>query len=392
MLFCHGEKKSFSFLVRALKTFEKVSGLVANSEKTAVYCGSMDSTKKEETLGSYDFIMGDFPFKYLGIPLNAKYMLSSDFDSVVDKMLARITCWSSRNLSYAARATLINFVLMSLHLYWAQCILLPKGVMHRITQLCRSFLWDGAVVLGGAPPISWDWVCKPKKYGGIGVRDCSRWNKAALGKYVWKIAKKEDTLWVKWLHSIYLKDQDWWSYSPKKSDGWFWRELCAVKDELRQGFEIGNWISKNYKISDCYDWLQGPQEKTIANWLGIAERNFRLNVSWKHWKRQGMDMIHKRVYLAAFSACGYYIWFARNHAFWEKAFSFGGFCPITCHCSPCVLLVLVLLLGFLFSTGGLLSLSTLQGTAAGCLLHYSVMLFVYLMGCSLFLGSAGVDC
>ncbi|XP_021731501.1 uncharacterized protein LOC110698389 [Chenopodium quinoa] len=189
----HGDKKSLSLLVRALKTFKKVLGLVANSEKTVVYCGSMDSVKKEELLSGYGFAIGDFPFRHLGIPLNAKYMRSSDFDSIVDKMLARITCWSSRNLSYAARTTLINSVLMSLHSYWAQCVLLPKGVMHRITQLCRSFLWDGAAMVGGAPPISWDWVCKPKKYGGIGMRDCSRWNNAALGEYVWKIAKKEDT-------------------------------------------------------------------------------------------------------------------------------------------------------------------------------------------------------
>ncbi|XP_021727816.1 uncharacterized protein LOC110694928 [Chenopodium quinoa] len=289
--------KSFSLLVRALKTFEKVSGLVANSEKTAVYCGSMDSVKKEEILGGYGFAIGDFPFRYLGISLNTKYMRSSDFDSIVDKMLARITCWSSRNLSYAAKTILINSALMSLHSYRAQCVLLPNGVMHRITQLCRSFLWDGVAVLGGAPLISWDWVCKPKKYGGIGMRDCIRWNKAALGKYVWKIAKKEDTLWVKWVHSIYLKDRDWWSYSPTKCDGWFWRWLCAVKDELQQG--------------TCL--------KIIATLLGINKRNFRLDMSWKHWNRQGLDMIQKKIFLAVFSACVYYIWFTRNHVFWDKA-------------------------------------------------------------------------
>uniref|UniRef100_A0A803N4X6 Reverse transcriptase domain-containing protein n=1 Tax=Chenopodium quinoa TaxID=63459 RepID=A0A803N4X6_CHEQI len=37
MLFSHGDKKSFSLLIRALKTFEKVSKLVSNSNKTVVY-------------------------------------------------------------------------------------------------------------------------------------------------------------------------------------------------------------------------------------------------------------------------------------------------------------------------------------------------------------------
>ncbi|XP_021741304.1 uncharacterized protein LOC110707584 [Chenopodium quinoa] len=80
-----------------------------------------------------------------------------DYDSLIDKMLVRLHCWSSRNLSYAARVTLINVVLMSLHTYWAQCVLLPKSVIDRINQLCRAFLWSGNDVLSITPPIAWDW-------------------------------------------------------------------------------------------------------------------------------------------------------------------------------------------------------------------------------------------
>lgn len=73
--------------------------------------------------------------------------------------------------------------------------------------------------------------------GVLGIRDCGMWNRAALGKYVWKIAKKEDSLWVKWVHVVYIKEQDWWNYSPKRSAGWAWRRLCAFKDQLKEGFE-----------------------------------------------------------------------------------------------------------------------------------------------------------
>ncbi|XP_021764016.1 uncharacterized protein LOC110728682 [Chenopodium quinoa] len=371
MLFGHGDKQSFSLLIGALKTFEKVSGLIANSEKTVVYFGSMEDSMKQEILGNTGFIVGSFPFRYIGIPLNAKYMRISDFDSIIDKMLARITCWSSRNLSYNARITLINSVLISLHTYWAQCILMPKGVIQRITQLCRAFLWNGSAVLGGAPPIAWDWVCKPKRFGGLGIRDCNRWNKGALGKYVWKIAKKEDSLWA---------------YSPNRSDGWAWRRLCSVKTDLQQGFEAGNWTSRKYKISECYTWLQGAQTKviwdkwvwnrfnspkhtfiswlavqerlktidrlssfgcnldtrcllcgaaseshkhlifycpyclkTVTTWLGFSEKHFNLIASWKHCYRQGNDLVQRKIFGATLAACVYYVWFARNHALWEKA-------------------------------------------------------------------------
>lgn len=37
---------------------------------------------------------------------------------LVDKMIARVRCWSSRNLSYQGRLVLVNYVLNNIHLYW----------------------------------------------------------------------------------------------------------------------------------------------------------------------------------------------------------------------------------------------------------------------------------
>lgn len=44
--------------------------------------------------------------------------------------------------------------------------------------------------LSKPPLVAWSWVCLPKKNGGLGVHDCIAWNIAAVGKYVWQIAKK----------------------------------------------------------------------------------------------------------------------------------------------------------------------------------------------------------
>ena len=55
-----------------------------------------------------------------------------------------------------------------------------------------------------------------------------------MGKHVWMSAAKEENLWVKWIHSIYLKEQNWWTYSPKVSDNWYWKAICKVKDIMRR--------------------------------------------------------------------------------------------------------------------------------------------------------------
>lgn len=54
------------------------------------------------------------------------------------------------------------------------------------------------------------WVCLPKENGGMGVRDCIAWNVVVVGKYVWQVARKEDLLWIKWVHHMYIKDNKWW--------------------------------------------------------------------------------------------------------------------------------------------------------------------------------------
>ncbi|XP_074292519.1 uncharacterized protein LOC141619402 [Silene latifolia] len=98
-----------------------------------------------------------------------------------------------------------------------------------------------------------------QKLGGLGVVDLRRWNVAALGKYIWWIAHKEDHLWVKWIHAIYMKNAAWFSYAPKITASWSWRKICGVKDKLKQGY-VGSWWLKRgnpYTIQQGYSWLGG---------------------------------------------------------------------------------------------------------------------------------------
>lgn len=100
-------------------------------------------------------------------------------------------------------------------------------------QLCRAFLWEGKAYLTMAPLVSWDWVCRPKKSGGLGIRDYKLWNMAAIGKYTWQIAQKEDTLWIKWVHCIYIKNENWWTYVAPSSASWSWKVICKMKDKMK---------------------------------------------------------------------------------------------------------------------------------------------------------------
>ena len=208
MLFCKGDVKFAILMKRTMHAFSEISGLQASQEKAAVYFGNVKEEVASRILQVTGYKRGEFPFRYLGMPITARKLTTTDCDVVVDKMLRRITCWSSRHLPYAARVTLVNVVLISLHTFWAQLFILPKTVIQRIIQVCRAFLWEGKEYLHRRPHISWDKVCTTKKNGGLGIRDCLTWGAGIMEKYVWQVAQKEDLLWIKWVHTMYFQDSN----------------------------------------------------------------------------------------------------------------------------------------------------------------------------------------
>lgn len=97
--------------------------------------------------------------------------------------------------------------------------------------------------------------------GGFGVKkNLGKWNVAALGKQVWALAMKKDVLWVKWISSIYLKNEDFLSIQVKASNSWHWKQLLKCRNALSDGLLDSSWSavrSGEYKIATAYEWLNG---------------------------------------------------------------------------------------------------------------------------------------
>ncbi|KAH0724791.1 hypothetical protein KY284_000656 [Solanum tuberosum] len=77
------------------------SGLVANVEKSSVYFGGVKHEQQEEILQELQYVKGDLPFKYLGVPLSTKRVSIVQCKPLLDSMLSRITSWTTKFLSYA---------------------------------------------------------------------------------------------------------------------------------------------------------------------------------------------------------------------------------------------------------------------------------------------------
>ncbi|KAI5382051.1 hypothetical protein KIW84_UN0212 [Lathyrus oleraceus] len=63
-------------------------------------------------------------------------------------------------------------------------------------------------------PVAWDHVCDSIANGGRNIIALGEWNKATIGKLLWSLSEKKDKMWVKWMHSYYLKNEGWRNTSP----------------------------------------------------------------------------------------------------------------------------------------------------------------------------------
>ncbi|GJR19345.1 hypothetical protein Tco_0967872 [Tanacetum coccineum] len=182
-----------------------------------------------------------FPMKYLGVLLISKRLGTSDCKALLDKIKKKVNHWRNKYLSYAGKL-LIASVLEAIQMYWCNMFLLPKTMVKEINIVLKNFLWNHDDISKGSAKVTWKNICKPKQYGGLGLKDISVWNKALLIKHLWNIANKKDTLWIKWICTVKLKEASVWLVQKEVSDSWGWKNFMDIRDLVLQHvkYEIGD--------------------------------------------------------------------------------------------------------------------------------------------------------
>lgn len=136
-----------------------------------------------------------------------------------------------------------------------------------IEGYCRSFLWTGEAQITKKALTTWDIVCTPKTIGGMGLINMEKWNKAAASRLCWDLAHKEDKLWIKWVHTFYIKSQGLWTI-PKQAS-WMIRKIMGAKDTIDQMQQTGN--RNGSKIKNVYPHMIGEQPR--VEWKSLMFKN-----------------------------------------------------------------------------------------------------------------------
>ena len=201
-----GSEKSILSLKLILYCFEWLSGLKINFHKSDVYVFGEDQERKEVLANMLNCRLGEWPMKYLGLPIAEHRVGSRAFMGLVDKMRKRLDPWKGRNLSLGGRLVLTNSCLSSLPMYTMGFYLLPKSVQLEMDQIRSNFFWQGAKEEFRYHMAKMDTICRPKNQGGLGMINTSTMNECLLVKWIWRIAKGSNETWFKILQAKYMQN------------------------------------------------------------------------------------------------------------------------------------------------------------------------------------------
>ncbi|XP_057485879.1 uncharacterized protein LOC130772160 [Actinidia eriantha] len=232
VLFSRGDPKSVSLLMESLKHFGDCSGLNISLSKSNIFAAGISSMDLDSIKDITGFPQGSFPFRYLGIPIADSRLTIAQFSPLLDKIQGYISAWAGANLSYAGRIELVKSVLQGVECFWLSILPIPAGIRANIVKHCRSFLWSGNCNSKKKPLVAWKEVTLPKVKGGLGIRNIEAWNKALLSKTLWNIQAKKDSIWVQWVHHIYMNKRSFWDYKSKHEDSPLIKQIINLRDEI----------------------------------------------------------------------------------------------------------------------------------------------------------------
>jgi hypothetical protein len=199
------------------------------------------------------------PLTYLGLPLGASYKFVSIWNGVIEKMERRLAGWKCMYLSKGGRLTLLKSMLSNLPTYLLSLFPIPVRVANRLDKIQKAFLWGGFGDEAKFHLVKWNRICTPLHSGGLGVHNFIQFNRALLGKWLWRYGREREALWRLVIDAKFESLKGGWCSKEVSSsfgvDVWKqirrgWEKFCNfVRFEVGDGSYVSFW----------HDWWCGDR-------------------------------------------------------------------------------------------------------------------------------------
>jgi hypothetical protein len=225
-----------------LRSFGMASGLKVNFWKSSLMGVNVSNEFLKMASMFLNCRLGHVPFKYLGLPVGANPRCLSTWKPMLDIIRRRVASWGNKYLSFGGRIVMLNAVLNAIPIFYLSYMKMPCSVWREMVKIQRKFLWSGLTTQRKISWVRWDEVCKPKKDGGLGIRNVKLTNDSLLAKWRWKLLQPDDELWKNIVTARYgeevcgrVNSSD---FSLHRTASSWWRNICLL-DKGSLWFENG---------------------------------------------------------------------------------------------------------------------------------------------------------
>ena len=180
-----------------LACFENLSGMKINYNKSDLLTLNLSDDENLAFARLFCCNIGNFPIKYLGVPLHYTKLKREDIQPVVEKLIKRIAGWKGKLLSSAGRLILLKSYLASIPVYLLSVIKFPKWVIGNINSQMANFLWNDQEDKHRYHLTNFKSLAQKKEYGGWGITDLSCLNMSLLSSWINRYQLADDTIWKK---------------------------------------------------------------------------------------------------------------------------------------------------------------------------------------------------
>lgn len=142
--------------------------------------------------------------------------------------------WQGQLTSQAGRTTQIQASLSTTANYQLSIFEAPDVTHTRLNRIQRNYFWYKRNNKG-CNNISWRKISRPKRYGGLGLKDTKIFNISLFAKLAWRLLNEPNEKRVQILEVRYFKGKDLLTDdTSKKRSSWIWQIIQTCLQVIKK--------------------------------------------------------------------------------------------------------------------------------------------------------------
>lgn len=218
--------------------------------------------------------------------------------------MGRIKGWTHKFLSRAGREVLLKNVIQAVPTFAMRVFLLPAEMGKDIERTMNSFWWGCKGESNkGIRWKSWDRLCVPKSWGGLGFKRLREFNIAMLGKQAWRLIQYPNSMLARIYKAKYFPNSTFFEASLGSNPSFIWRSILESQPILIAGcrWRVGNGNSINvwtdpWLPSESCPFIQSPNSDptriiNVASLINSADSTWNADLIASLFNHTDRDLI-----------------------------------------------------------------------------------------------------